>query len=112
MTRTTDYGSMCVVKWRDGERPREIAPGHVALHDGDVMNYVYDTLGDLAAWRDWARGVFESDTPIAIVGSGNSYSVKEMPADEMDKLAEMVEAGDDRAYSAAVDAWVKRAEGQ
>lgn len=112
MSRTTDYSVMCVAKWRDGERPRDVPAGHVALHDGDVTTYVYDTLGDLPAWREWARNTFANDNAaVAIVGSGDSYRVESMPADEMDKLAELVEAGDDRAYSAAIDAWIKRVEG-
>lgn len=106
-----DYALMCVAKWRDGEMSREIPAGHVALHDSDVTTYVYDVLGDLPAWREWARSVFEQDDPIAIGGSGNTYWVETMPVDQLAELSALVEAGDDAGYSAAVAAWVREQEG-
>ena len=112
MTKQTDYGCLCVAKWRDGERPRDVPAGHVALHDGDVTTYVYDTVGDFTAWRDWARSTFEGDhAAVAIVGSGDSYSVESMPVDVQDRLAELVEAEDHAGYSAAVQAWIASVEG-
>jgi hypothetical protein len=112
MGRRTDYGHFCAGKYRDGQCPLDVPPGHVAIHDGDVTTYVYDVLGDIPAWRDWARSVFaRDDGEIAIVGSGDRYCVERAPVEVTERLAALAEAGDDAGYEAALAAWIKSVEG-
>lgn len=113
MTKHTDYGLLCVAKWRDGQSAPKLAHGIVTLHDGDVTTYAYDTLGSVEAWRSWARKTFQRGGEIAIVGGDGIYSVERAPAELNERLASLCDAGDgdDAEYKRAIDEWIASVEG-